>query len=140
MRVNKNVMKIEGLRIGNYLNGVFEQEIDRGNGIIEDVECEELVSVVGLDSVGFSEYYIWVDGYDREEYDSFSPIPLSKQWMLDLGFKQLDKYTFVYKGWFIHYRVKEGSFIYNKRTKVEYVHQLQNLLFFLSGYELKLEV
>ena|SRR5690606_13379568 len=77
-------MKNTELRIGNYINGIYETEIDRGNGIIEDVESLEVVKVVGLDGVGFSDYSIWVEDGSVEEYDSFEPIPLTKEWLLKL--------------------------------------------------------
>ena len=133
-------MKATELRIGNYIKGIYETEIDRGNGIIEDAECFEEVRVVGLDSVNFSEYSIWVEDGSREIYDSFEGIPLTEEWLLKLGFKwknhamRLGKYAIRQQvdGWFMYLSNESLNFTIH----LKYVHQLQNLYFALTGKEL----
>ena len=145
-------MKNIELRIGNYINGIYEIEIDRGNGIIEDVENLEVVKVVGLDGVGFSEYSIWVEDGSVEEYDSFEPIPLTEEWLLKLGAEiietgfdmheiicimQYDRFKLIwkdaYKYWYV---VDEISLTY--LTKISDVHEWQNFVFIMNGKELKI--
>jgi hypothetical protein len=149
-------MKAQELRIGNYVNGIYETEIDRGNGIIEDVESCEVVKVVGLDSVGFSDYSIWIEDGSREYYNSFEPIPLTEEWLLKFGFKSdedfgnwhLNDYEIFLSGhtYFLA-ATKEGVVYwynyasddyYSSVRKIKFVHQLQNLYFALTNEELKL--
>lgn len=69
---------------------------------------------------------------------TYNPILLDDAWLLDLGFKKLDKYTFVNKSFFVHKR-KRGFVFGGKKagTIIEYVHTLQNLFFALNGTELE---
>src|SRR5690606_20187688 len=151
-------MKNTELRIGNYINGIYETEIDRGNGIIEDVERSEVVKVAGLDGAGLSEYSIWIeDGYNKE-YDSFEPIPLTEEWLLKFGFKKDTKGSVsiqfnygvnpITKDYMMQliwlktipdYELEECPFYKNGHFKIKHVHQLQNLYFSLTGEELKLK-
>ena len=67
------------------------------------------------------------------------PIPLTEEWLIKFGFKQWgDKYTFGLKGINIHHR--QRGFVLRKSVPViQYVHQLQNLYFALTGEELTLK-
>ena len=72
----------------------------------------------------------------------FEPIPLTEEWLLKLGFDRLDerRYDKRYRrnytiGGFIVgncFMVSMGSAL----VKTEYVHQLQNLYFAITGEEL----
>jgi hypothetical protein len=78
--------------------------------------------------------------------DMIEPIPLTKEWLLKFGLEYdknegqifLQKYIFYIRddheedGWDIYENVND-SFI----TTVEYVHQLQNLYFALTGTEIE---
>jgi hypothetical protein len=78
--------------------------------------------------------------------DYYDPIPLTKDWLLKFGLEYdkneghifLQKYIFYIRddheedGWDIYENVND-SFI----TTVEYVHQLQNLYFALTGAEIE---
>jgi hypothetical protein len=76
---------------------------------------------------------------DRGKYSNdFQPIPLTKELLIALGFKRN------LNGWFN----EDETFSYSKgyaglgtkrSTKVDYVHQLQNLYFALTGKELTLK-
>ena len=135
-------MKASELRIGNYIEGFYETEIDRGNGIIEDVEASETVRVVGLDSCGFSEWSVWVEDGDMEEYDEFKPIPLTEEWLLKFGAK-LQPWGWVLNEILIRWS-KLGHKVFwieignGKRIELPYVHTLQNF-FALTGEELKIK-
>lgn len=84
------------------------------------------------------------DGLDNyyPGYESLTPIPITEEWLLKWGFK-LDEYRFVFNQW----RVTSGRPLYKwilgcdacpYMGKLEYVHQLQNLYFALTGEELEL--
>jgi hypothetical protein len=84
------------------------------------------------------------------EYDRFSPIPLTEEWLLKFGFEKIkDKqvYFIAFNGrWHfldlseIEPRYKMG---YENDGKIQipiyFVHQLQNLYFALTGEELTLK-
>ena len=74
----------------------------------------------------------------KNESECYYPIPLTEEILLKCGFKTLDKYTFVFKGFFIHKR-KRG-FIYGKNKIIKFTHKLQNLYFELTGQELEINL
>lgn len=105
--------------------------------------------------------------YHEEDYDkinyynalNFEPIPLTKEWLLKLGFKKrfdfddcnlydLVEYTGITKsglnrgqGFFClaDFIEKEGFWIdLQSRATLKYVHQLQNLFSAITGIELQL--
>lgn len=70
------------------------------------------------------------------------PIPLSEEWLVKFGWSEENKTRFIPPLGFSYFRdgfrlinSEEGTFsvFYNK---IEYVHQLQNLYFALTGEEL----
>jgi len=72
--------------------------------------------------------------------DSFTPIPLSEQWLVKFGFEEVERYG---KGvWMVH----DFILIFypdecllcdcDIDVKIKHVHQLQNLYFALTGEEL----
>lgn len=74
-------------------------------------------------------------------YDCISPIPLTEEWLARFGFeyeRSLSLYMFEHMGF------KEGDLntlllFYGEGTvNCQYVHQLQNIVFALTGEELKL--
>lgn len=103
-------MKVEELRIGNYV---------RHHGPIMKLNIHDL--------------YRFHDNYIKLE-----PVELTEEYLIELGFKKLDHYSFVKKGTFI-YKRKRG-FIYGSRERevnIKSVHQLQNLFFSLTGTEIQ---
>jgi hypothetical protein len=141
-------MEAKELRIGNYINGIYETEIDKGNGIIEDIESCDIVKVVALDSVNITEYCIWIEAGSREQYDSFEPIPLTEEWLIKFGFIK-DAFTeYTYDN-----LTKEGVSLWNKKDdyselwyqgknnsiQIKHVHQLENLYFALTNKELTIK-
>lgn len=138
-------MKVRGLRIGNYISGIYI------NGDCSEYdsyeEKEELCEVVGIDSVGFSESNIWVAGLEKsgiENYDSFEPIPLTEQWLIDFGFEKnsITQGKFNKKEWQIFLQ-PDGNHIFRivgmSLCNCKYVHELQNLFFALTGKELEVK-
>src|SRR5690606_23732350 len=71
-----------------------------------------------------------------------SAIPLTEQWLIDLGLKRmpeseytLDSYDLAgFKLW-----MNKGKFLFNDKINIDYVHQLQNLYFALTGEELTIK-
>jgi|ERR1035437_1465024 hypothetical protein len=87
----------------------------------------------------------------NEGIDIGSPIPLTDEWMLKFGFEKHEKnhgapiggnYTdFYFDGYVFNQDVSGAWYLsgYNWNTKhFAYVHELQNLFFALSGYELEI--
>lgn len=84
-------------------------------------------------------------------FDSLSPIELTEEWLLGLGFKKydLDRFRIQVYGEelpaYIATRIGSGYAELNrnghcfKTCNCEYVHELQNLYFALTGLELKLK-
>jgi hypothetical protein len=124
-------MKAEELRIGNYLTS----------------EINPLVNISALHILSIAE--------GNEE---FKPIPLNEEWLIKAGFQKDEQ------GWFnIHFKIEgfaPNSFSVNVNSKatsicshtnayegvisyvkqIEYVHQLQNLYFSLTGEELPINL
>lgn len=98
-------------------------------------------------------------GWDKSPVDiEFEPIPLTEEFLLKFGFVNIDKgdndfitYTDSEHNYYlqIDVRRKDGKYLildnsfYDLRAfsmvDIEYVHQLQNLYFALTGNELKYE-
>jgi len=68
--------------------------------------------------------------------DSLTPIELTEEWLLKLGFKPFGK-DFIKKGIVIHKR-KRGWVLRKTVPIIKSVHQLQNLFYCLTGEELEL--
>jgi hypothetical protein len=71
------------------------------------------------------------------EIEKCEPVVLTEELLVKFGFKKLDKYTFVFKGVFIHLR--KIGFVFNlgkKKKLIKNVHQLQNIFFSLTENEL----
>jgi hypothetical protein len=71
------------------------------------------------------------------EYENFSGIPITEEWLLKFGFEKVaDRYR-LKKGW--HW-IEVNKFSYYIDGKqyglIDYVHQLQNLYHALTGEEL----
>ena len=85
-----------------------------------------------------------IDMLVKTEAD-FDSIPLTEEWLLKFGFQKSMSWTYVVelngnlklvyylgeKGWSIGFKS------YSDFSNLEYVHQLQNLYFALTGEELK---
>lgn len=136
-------MKVSELRIGNLINGIYyDYNIDDDHR-----EKETICEVVTLDSVGSCEYPIWVESESNiETFSDFEPIPLTEEWLLKFGFEKTPWY-------FNSYRLVIGNNDYAIlidldgdcevgdiiTCKIQYVHQLQNLYFALTGEELTIK-
>ena len=129
-------MKATELRIGNFIS------INFGN-------CDD-GKIITVDGISDCEIYNEEHGYSP--CNEFKPIPLTEQWLLDLGFNQN-----IETQWYIHfdnmcltlyedlpqYIVEIHDMEMDKSSiflkSIQYVHQLQNLYFALTQEELILK-
>lgn len=138
-------MKPTELRIGNYLyyehtthivsgvhgNKVYSWWVKDGQPVIE-YEAKDIS--------GTQVENPYIDVISQHE-----PIPLTEEWLLKFGFdiKDKDRLDWV-KGAFNLERSNEDNDkfcfeVYSHYIPLDYVHQLQNLYFALTGEELKLK-
>ena len=126
-------MKANELRLGNLVTATLTNEIYE---------------------IGIWALRVIEDGNYQNSYDTetkvYKPIPLTEEWLLKFGFKkQLDK-SFAKNDFsiFLDKRFKTNLFLqenqedfkwFSYELKVEYIHQLQNLYFALTGEELKIK-
>lgn len=128
-------MKANELRIGNWvydMNGK-PQQIDQ---VVRHPSCERNYGYI-------SKFKGWnfANGY----IDDLNPIPITEEWLLKLGFerygdngeyfkhKDIEVFEFLNIG--TAFKVFDSSGICI--CYIEYVHQLQNLYFALTGKELQ---
>lgn len=123
-------MKTKELRIGNYLALPMRGE---DVVIVEEIFADEFV----VCNVTSNEWPI----------ADYEPIPLTEGWISELGF-EMESLTYAAVncriGFFeLWYFPTTNSFmvenIKNKKLFIQYVHQLQNLYFALTGEELTLK-
>lgn len=123
-------MKANELRIGNFV--LFAEE---GTEFKVNEISEEGLWVIN------DEEKTWI------ELDCFEPIPLTEEWLLKFGFEKVDNNW--QKEWLLlHVNLKTGTidFLLNEPysgkmrvTILESVHQLQNLIYALTGEELTIK-
>lgn len=115
-------MKAKNLRLGNL--------ITNKEGEIETV---------------FTLHDKYINGYDGEsgllpdDESDYNGVKLTEKWIIELGLKRipeneytLDSYDLAgFKLW-----MNKGKFLFINKINIEYVHQLQNLFFALTGTEL----
>jgi len=113
-------MKANELRIGNlyyFFNGT--------NNILSEVESVNSCQIDGI-----------VDTDSR-----IKPVPLTEEWLLKFGFTENDINGDSIKFQKLPFELVSGNdgIYYDYKLKVEYVHQLQNLVHALTGQELILK-
>lgn len=141
-------MKPNELRIGNYVYG--DDNVVMKIARIESEQYAEWNSgndfcIISQDKLGENDYY----------EDRVNPIPLTEEWLIKAGFKS-DDYKPGYIGidvhnengmstdfvlsypnrmgeWQKYFAWEFNNYMFNK---IEYVHQLQNFYFAMTGYEL----
>jgi hypothetical protein len=115
-------MKIEELRIGNYVTIIPHKE----NDVIK-IDCENFKNLL-----------------EFKTFDRLNPIPLTEEWLLKLGFEMKGFYrlkvtSFLELCWKPHNKTLNIQTIKNGFTedsKVRYVHEFQNLYFALNKKEI----
>jgi len=125
-------MKNTDLRIGNLV-------LDRGNKVLR-IDYWERHNMIAQE--------IKVEGIGEvhpltEEIEYLQPIPITEEWLLKFGFEEQDR---VFHNQIALYKGNEcfnynaSFFEHDNFVSIEYVHQLQNLYFALTGEELILKL
>jgi hypothetical protein len=132
-------MKTTELRIGNYLMG--------GNGPVKIISIPDDISV----NIGKGDPYLV---HTEPPYKPcLSPISLTEEWFLKLGLKHNQDVKFtvqIYPAFCEHTRSRIKFYSVDTKTyilrindtdicELQYVHQLQNLYFALTGNELNIK-
>ena len=129
-------MKANELRLGNYVNGIYD-------------EGEFIAEVLTVDSEGC---LLDANGiYELTSLKGIKPIPLTEEWLIKIdGIEKApydddikDYYLIKRCGFFdIIYEDNESIYIDLGDTlkKVKYLHQLQNLYFALTDEELTIKL
>ena len=110
------------LRIGNYVHSLETGETQKITGITEEHPFFDAIT------------------FDYPNYDEIEPIPLTEEWLTKLGLEK-DGIWFNYLFGFYSIGISNDysgfNFSYDDGfIPIKYVHELQNLVFSLSGYEL----
>ena len=119
------MLKNNDFRIGNFTYGIEQkpQAIRRVTSINED-----------------NVYLIRIDGLHGDlgyTYDNINPIKLTEEWLVNFGFKKDKIDSTYYKGDFEVFLTEYFKYKDSHLRKINYVHQLQNLYFALTGNELQ---
>jgi len=135
------MIKAAELRIGNYLCQGSKQEPESYyEGTVSDIYEDENV---------YWDYDGASNGSSKDSLSKLSPVPLSEEWLQRFGFiRQTLEYD--EQGRSIEVRFSKvthavvwpaegNSEYYNIPVPCQYVHQLQNLYFALTGKDLKMK-
>jgi hypothetical protein len=141
-------MKATELHIGNLIYII-------GDGI-QDPE-RMICKVDGIHAVTNDRYVVYVEEDGQEEMegnDFIQPIPLTEEWLIKFGFK--NKETFGFNYYYKYFKQtdtkgceQQSNFALGRKGTevfinnvwicgIEYVHNLQNLYFALTGQELEI--
>ena len=108
------------------------------------MEANEL-RIGNLVSTPDEQYHKWEFSHHDFDYyrmEEITPIPLTEEWLLKFGFAK-DEQTLDLFGNYDSWIERNGMELYLKsetmQKKIEYVHQLQNLYFALTGNELEIK-
>jgi len=132
------------------------KELQFGNFIMDDEGC--LARVAGFEPHGHSvrcdepegckiifDLY-GVDGKIKKGYenesDSCSPIELNSHWMDRCGFETPDGYntSVLYNEIMIDFHLGEYKLRDKPKAQLKYLHQLQNVFYWLTGEELTIKI
>ena len=104
------------------------QELRIGNLFIDE-KSKTIISVIGL-----TEQIITFSGHFKNDWQA-KPIPLTEDWLRKLGVKDsVWVFELFNNGGEFHISTENGDWIF-----INYVHQLQNLYFALTGDELSIK-
>ena len=129
-------LSIYDLMLGNIVYGIsVDEETDQTSAY--------LCKIIGLDDIGWAEYPVMVepiDDFNGYQYDWFEGVPLNHDRLIKLGWINYGTYFFDKDGFKFEYLALEKCFAFNineKKLKLHFVHELQNLYKALKGENLK---
>lgn len=147
-------MKTSNFRIGNLVSAIYEDEDGKSSSTICRITAIDEHGNLGD---GWEFMFESIDGDSHDVYDDSFPIQLTEEWLIRFGFECIGKGT-DYEIFCIGYEVDDshegigsydcaielnknddGSFhLELSSVEIYHVHQLQNLVFALTGNELEL--
>jgi len=118
-------MEANELKIGNLINSPYG--VSTIYGVNKDCIQIEIVETI----------------YDFD-LDEINPIPITEEWLLDLGFTRqpwgLTKDGLLFKDPKLDCKNLVLEIGNGHRTQIKYIHELQNLYFALTGEELEIKL
>lgn len=141
VNLNWYKMEVNELRVGNFVN--ISEDWYRRNPHLSKTPKQIIVDSINYDGlIGKSIYF--ANGYEIE--DDLEPIPLTKEWLLKFGFNLITSDCESPSDWYFRHDNLTGSidnltwkYTHQNRLRIEYVHQLQNIYFALTGEELTIK-
>jgi hypothetical protein len=140
--MNNEVVEIKSLRIGNLLT--YKEDLVHVTSLSLDID-DEYEDTIGFCKYGqvSNEHAEW----NRALYPNLCPIPLTPEWLERFEFRESTNifapgvFELAVHGHEIHYDASVYTYTYFdcQLRDVLYVHQLQNLYFTLTGYELEIK-
>ena len=135
-------MDIKQFRIGNTLEAKIKEDYNSDllwkTITVSGIECNKYFDETRPDKIFFLESDISTFNvfrkYTKLDDEFLRPIPLTKELLLKLGFKKMGEKAFFCNGVQIYF--SNNSFEVENFGDVDFVHQLQNLYFVLTGGEL----
>jgi len=122
-------LKAQEFRIGNYVNSIGIDYIegnpfpDRNDITIVKVDIEILQNIQNFNNT--------------TEFGLYEPIPLTEEILLKCGFKKRNDCEGYWLNGILFYKEIMSE---NQKTKIKYLHQLQNLYWCLVGEELEINL
>jgi hypothetical protein len=127
---------------------IKENELRIGN-LVMDFEDSQKYHPIECIYLNMHDKY-WVSYRDNSikcSVESLEPIPLTEEWLIKFGFEKQMMWTYAINIFgnkkLIYYLGEKGWSVGNKNysdfSNLNYLHQLQNLYFALTGEELKLD-
>jgi len=104
-----------------------------------------------LNELRIGNYYYWSaegknydlkvrrEDFSNDNYKNFKPIPLTEEWLIKFGFEETDYAGDCYYLGSLQIDLSDFECAFNTNwldCKTQYLHQLQNLYFALTGKEL----
>lgn len=145
-------MKASELRIGNKL--MLSKEMQQS--LFDSCEISLRNNVISITKIDVdNDIEAWVNSNDDDEIIDFcldthiKPIPLTEEWFLKFGFDATSRGYIIGEHWVFPLLITRDKFGYIMKIfnndigtlcspTLEYVHQLQNLYFALTGEELEI--
>lgn len=150
------------LKIGNYVCKTDNPQLLLKHNFNPYIHVES-ISRTGVNAVTIydedmdSEGLDYTPGIDELQFEQLHPIPLTPEILISMGLQQrshtwrdgsISENYFWYRKYNIGITEKDGTFLGREAydgspqwiAGIEYVHQLQNIYFALTGEELKMEL